>query len=92
MIVRILEEGQWDVPDASLGEIEALDDALSKAIDVGDAEEFAKSLEAVIGKVRALGTEVPHDQILPSDLMLPGSGYSLEETQKLLQGEIGEVE
>jgi len=88
VIVRILEEGQWDVPDASMGEIEALDDVLSKAMDADDAEEFTKSLEAVIGKVKALGTEVPHDQILPSDLMLPGSGYGLKETQKLLQEEV----
>ncbi len=88
MIVRILEEGQWDVPEASMREIETLDDNLSASIDSGDASAFAESLKAVIDKVKAVGTEVPSDRMLPSDLMLPGSGYSLEETQKLLQEEM----
>ncbi len=88
MIVRILEEGQWEVPDSSMEEIERLDDTLGNSLDAGDEDVFKSSLEAVIAKVKELGTEVSDDRMLPSDLMLPGSEYSLEETRQLLQEEI----
>ncbi len=88
MIVRILEEGQWEVPDSSMDKIEKLDDALEDALNSGDEAAFKSSLDAIIVKVKELGTELTDDRILPSDLMLPGSEYSLEETKKLLQEEI----
>jgi hypothetical protein len=88
MIVRILEEGQWEVPDSFMGEIEKLDDSLEDSLDAGDEDAFKRSLDAIIVKVKEVGTELADDRILPSDLMLPGSEYSLGETRHLLQEEI----
>ena len=88
MIVRILEEGQWDVPDSSMEKIEKLDDTLEDALNSGDEIAFKSSLDAIIVKIKELGTKVEDDRILPSDLMLPGGEYSLEETKQLLQEEI----
>ncbi len=88
MIVRILEEGQWDVPDSSMEKIEKLDDTLEDALNSGDEIAFKSSLDAIIVKIKELGTKVEDDRILPSDLMLPGGEYSLEETKQLLQDEI----
>jgi hypothetical protein len=88
MIVRILEEGQWEVPDSSMEKIEKLDDTLEDALNSGDEIAFKSSLDAIIVKIKELGTKVEDDRILPSDLMLPGGEYSLEETKQLLQDEI----
>ncbi|MCL4442912.1 MAG: hypothetical protein M1456_02320 [Actinobacteria bacterium] len=88
MIVRILEEGQWEVPDSSMEKIEKLDDTLEDALNSGDEIAFKSSLDAIIVKIKELGTKVEDDRILPSDLMLPGGEYSLEETKQLLQEEI----
>jgi hypothetical protein len=41
MIVRILGEGQLDVPDGSLDELNVLDGALEQACEAGEHDAFA---------------------------------------------------
>ena len=43
MIVRILGEGQWDVTDDHLVELNKLDDELEKAVETGDEQVFASA-------------------------------------------------
>ncbi len=49
MIIRVLGEGQFDVPDAELEELNVLDVALQDAIDAGDTEAFRSALAAIAG-------------------------------------------
>ena len=49
MIVRILGEGRYDVPDADLPAIEQLDAQLVDAMDRGDEAAFAGTLADLIG-------------------------------------------
>jgi len=55
MIVRISGEGQFDVPDEHLGELNRLDDDLAKACDAGDEAQFKTALEALLASVRTVG-------------------------------------
>ena len=52
MIVRILGEGQFDVPDADRATIEELGDVLTAAVDGHDEGAFTSSLAALIDAVR----------------------------------------
>ena len=87
MIVRILGEGQRDVPDAELDGLNALDDAVQTAVDGGDEARFAESLTALLTRVREVGTPLPDDELVPSDLVLPSSDASLAEVRELLGDE-----
>jgi hypothetical protein len=87
VIVRILGEGQVDVPDSELDSLNALDDAVQQAVDGGDGEAFTQSLAALLNRVRQLGRPLPDEEIVPSDLVLPSADASLAEVRELLGDE-----
>lgn len=84
MIVRILGEGQRTVDDGELDGLNALDNDLVTAVDAGDAEGFSRALSALLDKVRQVGTALPDEEIVPSDLVLPSADASLDEVRELL--------
>ena len=55
MIVRILGEGQYAVPDSERATLEALDRALVAAVDAQDEDAFTKALAALTDGVRQSG-------------------------------------
>jgi PspAA-like protein len=87
VIVRILGEGQVDVPDGELDSLNQLDDALQNAVEGGDEEQFNQALAALLARVRAAGRSLPDEEIVPSDLVLPSSDASLAEVRELLGDE-----
>ncbi|MFF4576593.1 hypothetical protein [Streptomyces sp. NPDC001410] len=87
MIMRILGEGQYEVADTHLDKLNELDAVLQSAAASGDEEAFAAGLRALLDAVRALGTPLPADSLVPSDLILPGEDTSLREVQALLSDE-----
>ncbi len=84
MIVRILGEGQYDVPDEARSKLDGLDDALVKAVDSGEEAAFTKALAALIAEVRGAGSPLAADAFAPSDLVVPFEDATLEETKDLL--------
>jgi hypothetical protein len=84
MVVRILGEGRYDVPDADLPAIEQLDAQLADAMDRGDEAAFAGTLADLIGQVRHTGKLVAPDDLRTSSLVVPHEGSSLAEVQALL--------
>lgn len=88
MIVRILGEGQFDVPDEALDGLNELDDRLVEAVESKDQEGFRSALTALLGVVRSHATPHPLDTLDTSDLVLPGADAELAEIRELL-GEEG---
>jgi hypothetical protein len=84
MIVRILGEGQYLVPDDQRTALEKLDDALDSAVDAGDEDRFGAALAALTAEVRAAGEALADDDFAPSDLVVPFADASLEETKAIL--------
>ena len=87
MIVRILGEGQRDVPESELDSLNALDDQLQAAVDSGADDAFASALTALLDRVRQVGKPLPDDELVPSDLVLPSADASLAEVRELLGDE-----
>ena len=86
MIVRILTEGQWELSDDAVRTLNPLDDEVEKAVRTGDQSELAEALHALLERVRSSGRPVPDDELLDSDLILPGADATLAEIQELLSG------
>jgi hypothetical protein len=87
MIVRILGEGQVEVPDSSHDALNDLDTVLLRACEADDVEAFDAALGDLLAKVRELGTPLPDEQIVPSELILPSADASLAEVKALLTDE-----
>ena len=87
MIVRILGEGQLVLEKDSLVELNKLDDDLLAAVEVGQTGPFEAAMEALLDKVRQLGTPLPVDELKPSDFILPSAHSSLEEVRDLLSSD-----
>lgn len=87
MIVRIMGEGQYDVPDAELDRLNELDDAVEKAVEKapggGDDADFAETLGALHGRVRSVGTRLDDASLVASDVVLPPAGVDVDEVRHL---------
>ncbi len=86
MIVRVLGEGQYSVPDSERQALEALDTTVADAVDGGDEGSFATALAALTETVRRLGMPLADDDFSPSDLVIPFPDATLAETKSLLAG------
>jgi hypothetical protein len=87
VIIRILAEGQFEVPDETVDGLNELDARLESAIDAGDEAALASALGALLARVREVGSEVAVDSLVPSDLVLPHATASLAEVRDLVSGD-----
>lgn len=87
MIVRILTEGQYDVPDDQLADLNDVDERIIAAVQSRDEEGFAAARDQLLGAVVAAGSPLPLDSLVPSDLVLPAPDSTLDEVRTLLGDE-----
>lgn len=85
MIVRILGEGQFDVPDTALEKLNQLDDAVEAAVADNDEAAFGTALKALIDGVHEVATDHDPQSLDESDLILPPADASIDEVRELLQ-------
>ena len=84
MIVRILNEGQWELSEEAVRDLNSLDYAVDKAVASGDQGQLASALQALLSRVRSTGTVVPDDELRDSDLILPDADSTVEDVRALL--------
>lgn len=87
MIVRILGEGQYDVPDGALDALNGLDEQLEGAVESGDEAMFRTALEGLLAGVRSTGSHHAADTLDESDLILPPPDATLDEVRQMLNGD-----
>jgi hypothetical protein len=83
VIVRIMGEGQWRADDALQGKLDELDDRAVAALDANDEPALDAALDEMAALVRAEGTALPDDEITTSDVVIPPSDLTLDETREL---------
>jgi hypothetical protein len=85
MIIRILGEGQYDVPDDAMDRLNELDTTLEAAVEAGDEPGFTTALTALLDGVRSVGVAHPLDSLDESDLILPRGDATIADVRELLQ-------
>lgn len=85
MIVRIMGEGQYELPAEAMARLNELDDALEAALE--DDQEFPAALAALLEGVRASGQRVADDELVTSDVVLPAAEATVEEVRALFTDE-----
>jgi hypothetical protein len=84
MIVRILNEGQWELSDEAVRSLNLVDDELEKAVAANDQERLTATLGSLLFQVRDSGRVLPDDDLRDSDLILPAADSTVEEVRALL--------
>ena len=85
MIVRLMGgDGQYRVDDAIQSQLNELDDRATVAIEAGDEATLERTLDEMFQLVQSQGERLPDDDLSPSDIVIPPSDLTLEETRELL--------
>ena len=87
MIVRILTEGQLEVPDSSIDELNALDTKVLETCQAKDEAAFKLALDTLLNRVREIGTPIPLDRLVESDFVLPMADSTRDEVEAMMSEE-----
>ena len=87
MIVRILTEGQFNLPGAYVDELNEIDNRIVEVVESQDEAQFGRLLSQMLQLVREKGEPVPVDDLVESDLVLPEPDITLEEAARTFTGE-----
>jgi len=83
VIVRLMGEGQFEVGEELLPTLNEIDDRAMAAADAKDEPELGRLLEDMWKLVLAEGSRLPDESLDTSDVVIPPSDLTLEETTRL---------
>ncbi len=86
MIVRVIGEGQYEVDDGLMERLNVLDRQAMEALEREDEGALDRSLDEMGQLVREEGRRIGGEELLASDVVIPPSDLTLEETRKLASG------
>jgi hypothetical protein len=84
IVVRVMDEGQFELPDAARGELEVRDARLLDALEADNQTAYSAELEGLLEFVRTEGVELALDVIKPSEFVLPNSEFSMSGVRDFL--------
>lgn len=84
MIIRILGEGQFEVPEGELDEIQLYDERLEAAVAANDADGTRVALTTLRERLLKTGSPVADDYLGASDIVVPYPDAAVEEVRELL--------
>ncbi len=87
MIIRIMGEGQFELPDDAVDGLNSLDEQVEQAVESGDDNAFAAAFAQLLERVRAHGAALADDVLVDSDLVLPPSDATVQDVARLLGDE-----
>lgn len=87
MIVRIANDGQYDLADEHHKRLDDLDDAVVEAVEAGDRAAFQERFEALLQFVRSTATRHDEEDLHGSDIILPPADLTFEEAREDFNGE-----
>jgi hypothetical protein len=87
VIVRLMGEGQFRLPDGAIAQLNELDDEAQAAVEAEDESKLDRLLDQMWELVRSEGVRLSDDDLTASDAVVPPSDMTLEETKRLLSPE-----
>jgi hypothetical protein len=87
VIVRLMGEGQYRVDDELVERLNELDGRAQAATDAEDEPTLDRILDEMAALVREQGEAMPDEDLSASDILVPPSDLTLEETKRLMSHE-----
>jgi hypothetical protein len=87
VIVRLMGEGQFRADDDLRTQLDELDDRAQAAADADDEPELDRALDEMWQLVQSQGERLADDDLSASDVVIPPSDLTLDETKRLFSDE-----
>ncbi|MDW7732259.1 MAG: hypothetical protein SCH66_07505 [Methanolobus sp.] len=87
MIIRISEEGQYEVPSSLLDELNVIDNRIVDLVAEEKEEEYRTQLCKLVEIVRTHGKKLNDGELKESDIILPPEDLTLNEAREIFTGE-----
>jgi hypothetical protein len=87
VIVRIMGEAQYELPDQRRDQLNELDNAVVASCDTNDEAAFKQQFEQLLEFVTSEGRPLPDDELVESDVFIPPRDSSLAEAREDFSGE-----
>jgi hypothetical protein len=87
VIARLMGEGQYRIDEALRAQLNELDERAAGAVDAEDEGALDDVLDEMWQLVKDRGERLPDDELSASDLIIPPSDLTLEETRQLFTEE-----
>jgi hypothetical protein len=87
VIVRLMGEGQYRIDDGLRAQLNELDDRAVAALESDDEPALDQILDEMWALIRDRGEQLPDEELAASDLIIPPSDLTLEETRELFTDE-----
>ncbi len=87
MIVRILSEGQFKLPDDVQTQLNEIDNEAVSAVEAGDEARFQELFKQMLQLVETGGEPVPDDELVESQVIIPPRDLTFEEAKGEFTGE-----
>lgn len=88
MIIRILNEGQYNLNGNDLSTLDELDSQLTEAIASNNESAFRQTFSQMLATVRNSGERLSDYTLNESELVLPAPDTTLKEAQLLFTGKM----
>ena len=83
MIARLMGDGQYEIDEALCTRLNELDDKAVAALEANDEEQLDGFLDQMAELVRREGTRLADEDLSASEILIPPSDLTLEETRQL---------
>ena len=86
MIIRIVSEGQYEVPSSLFDELNAIDNTIVELVSKGNEEEYGKELSRLIDMIKTNGKQLDDSDIVESNIIVPPGDLTFEEAKEIFTG------
>jgi predicted Mrr-cat superfamily restriction endonuclease len=86
MIIRIVGEGQYEVPSALFDELNAIDNKIVDLVSQDNKEEYNNELSKLISMIKSSGKQLDDADIVESDIIVPPGDLTFEEAKDIFTG------
>ena len=86
MIIRIVSEGQYEIPSSLFDELNAIDNTIVELVSKGNEEEYGKELSKLIDMIKTNGKQLDDSDIVESNIIVPPGDLTFEEAKEIFTG------
>ena len=87
MIVRIMSEGQYELPDGVYDELNELDNRVVAAVEAENQADYDHAFGALLSLIRERGTPLAADDLRESQVIVPPADLTLAEAEHEFTGD-----
>ncbi|WP_292465558.1 hypothetical protein [Methanolobus sp.] len=87
MIIRISEEGQYQVPSSLFDELNVIDNRIVELVVNGNEKEYKAELLNLLNCIRSNGKKLDDADIRESDVIVPPDDLTLKEAREIFTGD-----